>query len=65
MGNTEYSKTFNAATLPDKILLLSHLAPLVQTLVVIIVASSIGYGLLCGNKTRCLKINSIQKSPDI
>ena len=33
------------------------LAPLVQTLVVIIFVSSIGYRLLCGNRTRCLLIN--------
>lgn len=35
------------------------LAPLVQTLVVIIFVSSIGYRLLCGNRTRCLLINLV------
>ena len=35
------------------------LAPLVQTLVVIIFVSNIGYGLLCGNRTRCLLINLV------
>jgi len=42
------------------------LAPLVQTLVVIIFASSIGYGLLCGNRTReNLKYKSIKYGGDV
>jgi len=41
------------------------LAPLVQTLVVIIFASSIGYGLLCGNRTReNLKYQAIKYGGD-